>query len=159
MEPGGVRCGRRPHRGALTPAGLRSRGVARLRSFREAGLALVIALGVILGLAYWAPGAFRDLETGSLDLRFRIRGALAPGPEIAVVLVDEASLSRLGRWPLSRRLYAKAVENLDHAGARVIAFDLLFAEPEEPAAQSLREAARAASSRLREPQDAVLRST
>ena len=113
MEPGGVRCGHCPHRGALKRAGLFNRGIAWPRGSREAGLALFIALGVMLGLAYWAPGAFRDLETASLDLRFRIRGARPPGPEIAVVLVDEASLSRLGRWPLSRRLYAKAVEILD----------------------------------------------
>src|SRR5215218_4136808 len=110
----------------------------------------------MLGLAYWAPGAFRDLETASLGLRFRIRGARPPGPEIAVVLIDEASLSRLGRWPLSRRLYANAVELLNSAGARVIAFDLLFAEPEEPVPPSLREVARAAADRLRE-EDAALR--
>ena len=67
------------------------------------------------------------------------------------MLVDEASIGRFGRWPLSRRLYAKAVEMLDRAGARVIAFDLLFAEPEEAVPQSLREAARAAADRLREP--------
>src|SRR3954464_11034031 len=95
----------------------------------------------------------------SRDLRFRIRGARPPGPEINSLLVDEASLSRLGRWPLSRRLYAKAIEILDNAGARVIAFDLLFTEPEEPASHSLREAARAAAERLREPADAALRST
>ncbi|HEX2215274.1 MAG TPA: adenylate/guanylate cyclase domain-containing protein, partial [Xanthobacteraceae bacterium] len=112
----------------------------------------------MLGLTYWAPGAFRDLETASLDLRFRIRGTLAPGPTTAIVLVDEASLSRLGRWPLSRRLYADAVALLDRAGARVIAFDLLFAEKEEPVPQSLREAARAAADRLRAPGDAALRS-
>src|SRR3954463_9024914 len=132
MEPSGVRCGYRPHRGALKRAGLPSRGIAWPRGLREAGLALFIALGVMLGLTYGAPGAFRDLETASLDLRFRIRGTLAPGPEIAVVLIDEASLSRFGRGPLSRRLYANAVAILDKAGARVIAFDLLFAEPEEP---------------------------
>jgi CHASE2 domain-containing sensor protein len=84
-----------------------NRGIAWPRGSREAALALFIALGVTLGLAYWAPGAFRHLETASLDLRFRIRGALAPGKETAVVLIDEASLSRLGRWPLSRRLYAR----------------------------------------------------
>src|SRR5215213_5956840 len=158
MEPGGVRCGYCPHRGALERAGLGSRDVAWSRGFREAGLALFIALGVVLGLTYWAPGAFRHLETASLDLRFRIRGPLAPGPEIAIVLVNEASLSRLGRWPLSRRLYADAVEILDRAGARVIAFDLLFAEPEEPVPEWLRETARAAANRLREAEDAALRS-
>jgi adenylate cyclase len=52
-----------------------------------------------------------------------------------------------------------AVEILDRAGARVIAFDLLFAEPEEPVPQSMREAAREASERLREPEEAALRST
>ena len=34
----------------------------------------------------------------------------------AVVLVDDRSLEVLGRWPLSRRLYAKAVARLDRAG-------------------------------------------
>ncbi len=113
----------------------------------------------MLGFTYGAPGAFRDLETASLDLRFRVRGALLPGPEIAVILVDEADFSRLGRWPLSRRLYADAVALLDRAGARVIAFDLLFAEPEESVPQSFRDAARAAAGRLHEPGDAALRST
>jgi CHASE2 domain-containing sensor protein len=113
----------------------------------------------MLGLAYGAPGAFRDLETASLDLRFRIRGTLGPGSKTAVVLVDEASLARLGRWPLNRRLFADAVAILDRAGARVIAFDLLFAEPEGPLPQSLRETAREAADRLRAPEDAALRST
>ena len=136
------------------------RGVAWPRGVREAGLALAIALGVMLVLTYSTPGAFRDIETASFDLRFRLRGTLAPGPEIVVVLVDEASIGRLGRWPLSRRLYAKAVETLDRAGARIIVFDLLFAEPEQPVPSELREAARAAADRLRDGKDAAaLRST
>ena len=53
------------------------------RGLREAGLGLFIALGVMLGLGYGAPGAFRDLETASLDLRFRLRGTLASGPAVA----------------------------------------------------------------------------
>ncbi|MGD9616215.1 MAG: CHASE2 domain-containing protein [Alphaproteobacteria bacterium] len=135
------------------------RGVAWRRGVREAGLSLFVALGVMLGLAYLAPGAFRDLETASLDLRFRLRGALAPGATTAVVLVDETSLARLGSWPLSRRLYADAVALLDRAGARIIAFDLLFAEKEEPVPPGLRQAVREAADRLRGPEDAALRST
>ena len=56
-----------------------------------------------------------------------------------------SSLAALGRWPLSRHLYAKAVQVLDRAGARVIAFDLLFAEPEEPISAELRSAAQTAA--------------
>ena len=58
-----------------------NRGIAWPRGSGEAALALCIALGVMLGLGYWAPGAFRDLETASLDLRFRLRGMRSPGPE------------------------------------------------------------------------------
>ena len=128
VEPGGVRCGHRPHRIALERAGLSHRGVAWPRGSREAGLALSSPSGVMLGSPM---GAGRVSRSGNRLARFALPSSAAcalAGPEIAVVLVDEPSLSRLGRWPLSRRLYAKAVEILDRAGARVIAFDLLFAE-------------------------------
>ena len=133
------------------------RRIAWPRGVREAGLSAAIALVVMLGLTYGAPGALRDLETASLDLRFRIRGPLAPGPETVLVMVDQASIERLGRWPLSRRLYATAVEILKRADARIIAFDLLFAEPEQPVPKSLREAAAAAAGRLGGADDAALR--
>ena len=40
---------------------------------------------------------------------------------------------------------------LDRAGARVIAFDLLFAEPEQAVPQAVRDVARDAAERLRDP--------
>jgi adenylate cyclase len=120
-------------------------------------LALIVAMAVLLPLTVHAPGLLRDLETASLDLRFRLRGALPPRPETAVVLVDEDSIRRLGRWPLSRRLYARAIGLLDRAGARVIAFDLLFAEPEEAVPGEWRDTARAAAGRLPNADDAELR--
>ena len=95
----------------------------------------------------------RGLETASLDLRFRLRGPVAPGGEIATVMVDDASLAALGRWPLSRHLFARALRRIDAAGARVIVFDLLFAEPDQPVAADLREAARQAAAAL--PADAA----
>lgn len=74
----------------------------------------------------------RELETTVFDLQLRLRGTLPPGPEIALVVVDEKSLAALGRWPLSRGRYADLVERLRQEGARVVAFDILFAEPEPP---------------------------
>ncbi len=88
--------------------------------------------------------ALRGAETASLDLRFRIRGVRAPTTAIAIVMVDDKSLDALGRWPLSRHLFADAVRRLKAAGAKVVVFDMLFAEPEEPIPPELREAARAA---------------
>ncbi len=127
------------------------------RGLREAGLALVVAISVLLPLTVADPGPLRILETGSLDLRFRVRGPETPGKEVAVVLVDDRSLAALGRWPLSRRYFAAAVRALDRAGAKVIVFDLLFSEPEQPLPPELRESAAAAASQLSDPKDASLR--
>jgi adenylate cyclase len=122
--------------------------LAQRRGVREAALALVVAAGVQLGLTRSADWAvLRGLETASLDLRFRLRDAEKPGPAAAIVLVDDRSLAQLGRWPLSRRLYAQAVRQLDRAGAKVIAFDMLFPEPEQAVPADLQAAARAALAR------------
>ena len=130
---------------------------ASSRGVREAGLAVGVAVGILLFLTVQHSALIRGLETASLDLRFRLRGVQPAEPQTIVVLVDDRSLEVLGRWPLSRRLYAKAVEKLDQAGARVIAFDLLFAEPEEAISEDLRGAARTAAGGLTETQDPVLR--
>ena len=119
------------------------------RGSREAALAAAAALAVML--TAWLPGAaaeWRRLETESLDLRFRMRGVLPPRPDIALVMVDEASLARLGRWPFSRHLMARAVERLDAAGAKLIVFDQLFAEPETAKPADLRDIAREAAAAL-----------
>jgi adenylate cyclase len=119
------------------------------RGTRSAGLALISAALVMLVLALLTDDPLiRGLETASLDLRFRLRGVRPPGSEVTVILVDDRSLEALGRWPLSRALFARAVELLDDAGAKVVAFDLLFTEPDEPVPADLREAARAAAAAI-----------
>ena len=77
--------------------------------------------------------ALRNAELHSLDVRFQLRGPRRPGPEIVLVIVDDASIAKLGRPPFSRGLFADVVKKLSAAGARVIAFDLLFSEAQEPA--------------------------
>ena len=101
------------------------------KSAREICLALATAwLVLFLFGRYDGLPVLRGLETASLDLRFRIRGPIRPGPAVAVVLVDDASLKAYGRWPFSRHLIARALRRLHEDGAKVVAFDLLFAEPE-----------------------------
>jgi adenylate cyclase len=128
------------------------------RGLREAGLALGVAAAVILPLSAYEIAPLRILETATLDLRFRLRGTESPGKEVAIVLVDDRSLAALGRWPLSRRLFANAIRAVDRAGAKIIVFDLLFAEPEQPLSSELRDSARIAAARLSAPDDAALRS-
>ncbi len=93
--------------------------------FAAAGVGLLAMLLAVLLLD--AP-AVQRLEAPTLDWRFLLRGPQPPGGEVALVVLDEASLEALGGWPPSRLHLAEAVERLRQAEAGVIVFDLLFAE-------------------------------
>ena len=62
----------------------------------------------------------------------------APANDIVIVAIDEQSLRELGRWPWSRRLHAGLIRKLGAAGAKAIALDIVFAEPDatDPAADA-----------------------
>jgi class 3 adenylate cyclase len=51
--------------------------------------------------------------------------------EIVMVDIDDRALERFGRWPWPRSLIAGAIEELHLAGARTIAIDLDFADPQD----------------------------
>ena len=71
----------------------------------------------------------------------RLRATLADRPitdqTILIIDIDEKSLAAEGRWPWSRRKVAAMVNNLADAGVAVIAFDVLFSEPERNPADSV----------------------
>ncbi|MBI2252766.1 MAG: adenylate/guanylate cyclase domain-containing protein [Armatimonadetes bacterium] len=50
------------------------------------------------------------------------------GGKIAVIEVDENSLTKLGTWPIPRSNYAKLLEKLKIGQAKTIAFDIFFPE-------------------------------
>jgi adenylate cyclase len=103
----------------------------RLRSPGPASLTLASA--ALVFLAHWVGVPLFDLiELRTYDLRFQSRGAVAPAPEVVLAVVDEKSLDALGRWPWSRSRMAALVDALSTDGARVIAFDIGFLEPEAP---------------------------
>lgn len=49
---------------------------------------------------------------------------------VRIVDIDEDSLAALGQWPWSRIKIAQLIVNLRQAGAAVVAFDVVFAEPD-----------------------------
>jgi len=56
---------------------------------------------------------------------------------VVIVDIDENSLKQLGRWPWSRQTVAQMLEQLTAAGASVVAFDVIFSEPERNPAQQV----------------------
>jgi len=73
---------------------------------------------------------FETMELKSLDFRFNTRGEIKPGPEVAIVTIDEKSLDNLGRWPWPRRKIADLIDTLSDYGVNSIGFDVVFAEPD-----------------------------
>ncbi len=59
---------------------------------------------------------------------------------LRVVDVDEESLSRIGQWPWPRSVLGDLTRKLNAAGASVVAFDMLFAEPDRGPAEGPGEA-------------------
>lgn len=89
-----------------------------------------VLLAFILGFTT----AFENLELKSYDLRFDLRGPSPPegiaALDIVIVDIDDQSFFDLpSRWPFPRTYYAKLVDNLTRAGARLILFDIIFSEP------------------------------
>ena len=66
------------------------------------------------------PSARRDLTSPAL-----------------VVAIDEPSFAEIGqRWPWSRELHARLIDKLRQAGAKVVGFDIIFAEPRAESADA-----------------------
>ena len=81
-------------------------------------------------LLFHAP-FFDSIELRTYDFRLQSRGQLQPSPAVVLAMIDEKSLDTEGRWPWPRSRLAALVDILSQDGAKVIAFDVGFLEPDE----------------------------
>ena len=105
-------------------------------------------------IIYWLPAALLlttalahlvipdEFEQLSALIAFDVHQRIAPRespPDAPVLIVDidELSLKKLGQWPWPRTVMAQLVDKLHQAGAVVIAFDVLFSEPDRTSPQML----------------------
>ncbi len=73
------------------------------------------------------------IEMKTFDLRARLAAPGETNQDIELVTITDEDLSELGRFPWPRSIMARAIQNLSAAGARVVALNILFPEPEESA--------------------------
>jgi adenylate cyclase len=81
---------------------------------------------------------FRFIELKAFDIRMMSRGVITPGGEVAIVAIDEKSLKEIGRWPWPRTVLADLVTTLKGYGAKAIAFDVVFSEPDVASLRAIR---------------------
>lgn len=76
-------------------------------------------------------GVLDQIHRKSIDFRLINRGEIPGSPRVAILAVDEESIEREGRWPWPREKIGKLIENAVDAGARVVAFDMVFSETDQ----------------------------
>ena len=91
----------------------------------------ILIWATIFGLIFGGLEMGEPLEYALRTARNSVHMRAASG-EILVVGIDDRSLEELGNWPLPRRLYGEAIEELDRLGARRIFIDMEFSSPSEP---------------------------
>jgi adenylate cyclase len=115
-------------------------GVIDLSSMKLRRLLLglgIVALAVIAELTQVSLPMVDSLDRFLYDSRMRLQPP-KPSSRIIIVDIDEKSLAAQGRWPWSREQVARLTQILARdGGARAIGFDLVFAEPQPQADQTL----------------------
>jgi adenylate cyclase len=110
---------------------------SRLQKFSRAPatrrwfLALALAFGCwLLALLVSHTAFWSSAENKLFDTLTVASAPLKSSLPITIVGIDEASFAQVGkRWPWPRDLHAKVLDHLVNAGAAVVAFDMIFAEP------------------------------
>lgn len=84
-------------------------------------------IGLLCALC-WSLGVFQTISSRASDQLFATRKV---NERIVIVAIDDASISKLGRWPWDRSVHASLISVLSHAGARVIAYDVNMPESQD----------------------------
>src|SRR6266567_4418877 len=93
--------------------------------------------GAIL-LRYADPFFVRALRLVAFDYYQRLDpAAYDPNLPVRIVDIDEKSLSMYGQWPWPRTIVRDLLLGLTSKGAAVVAFDVLFAEPDRTSVEAI----------------------
>ncbi len=88
------------------------------------------------------PLPIEELRLRTFDLFQFIEPRAATERPVVIVDIDDQSLGRLGQWPWPRTRLADLIAELAKRGALVIAFDIVFSEPDRHSPQLVLEAFR-----------------
>src|SRR5712664_609355 len=91
-------------------------------------LLLLMVVG-LLSLSY----PLEELSRRIGDAYFRVRGSQGTSPDVALILIDDASLERYGRWPWKRSFLAQVVRAASAEHPNALGLDILLSEAEDEA--------------------------
>ena len=100
---------------------------------RKIGYSRLFCAGLLIALAALRiadPAALGEIRVRTFDTFQVLDPRVKSVKPVVVVDIDERSLAKLGQWPWPRSRIADMIINLTRLGAVVIAFDIVFPEPD-----------------------------
>jgi signal transduction histidine kinase/CHASE2 domain-containing sensor protein len=88
---------------------------------------LLLAVVGLLSLTY----PVEELSRRTGDMYFRLRGSQGTSADVALIVIDDASLERYGRWPWKRSLLAQVVRAASAEHTKALGLDILLSEAED----------------------------
>src|SRR6185369_14289718 len=123
------------------------------RRFGYARLACLALLVLFAGLRIYDPSPVEEIRVRTFDTFQRFDPRVKTARPVTIVDIDEKSMEKLGQWPWPRTRIAALINELTRLGAVVIAFDVVFSEPDrlnpDAVADSLHNLDEATRERLR----------
>jgi adenylate cyclase len=123
---------------------------------RRFGYTRLACLALLIGFAALRvldPAPVEELRVRTFDGYQRIDPRKKIARPVTIVDIDDKSLEKLGQWPWPRTRIADLITELTRLGAVVIAFDVVFSEPDrlnpDAVADTLRNLDEATRERLR----------
>src|SRR5712672_2897419 len=94
---------------------------------RATWLIAIVVISTMMAMIFsWrAPG----LNLYVRDRLMQARGPITPPDDIVLVVIDETSIARYGRFPWQRGLTGRALDTISSAQPKAIGLDVLYSEP------------------------------
>src|SRR3954449_5410562 len=100
---------------------------------RTIGYARLFCIGFLIArvaLRIADPAGLEEIRLRTFDTFQLIDPRVKTARPVTIIDIDEKSLAKLGQWPWPRTRIADMIINLTRLGAVVVAFDIVFAEPD-----------------------------
>jgi adenylate cyclase len=81
------------------------------------------------GLDYSLASFMQRFEWTLYDLRFKLRGARSPIPQVVIIKIDDHSIDALHQWPWPRGIHAQLINQLAAHPPKALLFDIFFVDP------------------------------
>src|SRR4051812_19522743 len=93
-----------------------------------------ITLTLFVAIFDYTSRVLQPLDDWFYDRRARVCQFFTPPPtdHLVHVDIDDQSMDDIGRWPWPRARFARLLEEIDRAGAKAIALDIVLSDPSNP---------------------------